>query len=405
MEPFPAGAIICATMNLKWHAFCSLAGVKRKNTLFLFCLLSIIMLFMVPSCSRVKKVKDIFDKPTAREKYDRDFEKDSLSYSRWKKAFENALFDSVAISLPYTEAGRFSPDFLEVYTYNFSVNPGERLQVSVDTDSLNTLIFLDLYRQNIDSAISYEHLKSANFQAKELLTEVEEPGIYKLLIQPEIAAMTPFRLNIYKEPVYSFPVAGRGNSSVQSYWGAARDGGRRSHEGIDIFAPRGTPVVAAIEGRVSSTGNKGLGGKQVWLRDRKRGNSLYYAHLDSIVATPGMKVSPGDTLGFVGNTGNARTTAPHLHFGIYKGYRGAQNPLPYVYRTPAPESFAPSSIPDFLLATGTANLRKGPSTKSDIAIQVKARDTLKVIGETADWYHTRLGDENFYIHKSLVQPL
>ncbi len=137
-------------------------------------------------------------------------------------------------------------------------------------------------------------------------------------MQPEIGATSDFSLKVYKEPVYTFPVADKGNAAVQSFWGAARDGGRRSHEGIDIFAPRGTPVVAAVEGHVSSTGNRGLGGKQVWLRDSERGNSLYYAHLDSIIARPGMRVSPGDTLGLVGNTGNARTTPPTCTLGSIK---------------------------------------------------------------------------------------
>lgn len=352
------------------------------------------------------KVKDVFTNPTAREKYLRDLEQDPVALAQWKETFENALFDSVAIALPYTEAGKFSLTSREVYSYNFSLNPGERLQVEVDADSLNTLVFLDLYRQEIDSAITYEHLTAADFNSKDLQHEINEPGIYKLLIQPEISASSPFRLNIYKEAVYKFPVAGRGNSAVQSYWGAARDGGRRSHEGIDIFAPKGTPVIAATEGRVSRTGNRGLGGKQVWMRDNKRGTSLYYAHLDSVIATPGQRVSPGDTLGLVGNTGNARTTPPHLHFGIYKGYRGAQNPLPYVYQTPLPESMAPTeTASEYLLATGTANLRKGPSTKAQIASRIKAQDTLNYLGETTDWYHTRLGNENFFVHKSLARPL
>ena len=352
------------------------------------------------------KVKDVFTNPTAREKYERDLEQDPVAVAQWKEAFENALFDSIAIALPYSEAGKFSPTAPDVYSYNFSLNPGERLKVAVDTDSLNTLIFLDLYRQKKDSVISYEHLLAADFDSKQLQQEIDEPGIYKLIFQPEIPADVRFRLNIYKEAVYQFPVAGRGNSAVQSYWGAARDGGRRSHEGIDIFAPKGTPVIAATEGRVSRTGNRGLGGKQVWMRDGKRGNSLYYAHLDSIIATPGQRVKPGDTLGMVGNSGNARTTPPHLHFGIYKGFRGAQNPLPYVYQTPSPEDItAPEKTSGYLLAIGTANLRKGPSTKAEIASQIEAQDTLNYLGETTEWYHTRRGNENFFIHKSLARPL
>lgn len=350
-------------------------------------------------------MKDVFKKPTAREKYERDIEKDPVALEQWEKVFQNALFDSVAVALPYSEAGKFSPGVSNIYSYNFSLNPGERIHFNVDTDSLKTLVFLDLYRQEIDSVTTYKHVSAAEFDSRDLQQEIEEPGIYKLIVQPEINAASQFKLNIFKEPVYTFPVAGKGNSAVHSFWGAVRDGGRRSHEGIDIFADRGTPVVAVTAGRVSSTGNKGLGGKQVWLRDGKRGNSLYYAHLDSVIASPGQRVNPGDTLGLVGNTGNARTTAPHLHFGIYKGFRGAQNPLPYVYQIPAAAEISSNFASEYLITTATANLRKGPSTKAEVAFQAQSNDTLKFLGETAEWYHTRHRNENFFIHKSLARPL
>lgn len=390
----------------KWHTFCIPVVVKKqynhfvKSGIFLF-----LVLILSNSCSRVKGVKEIFDKPTARERYERDFENDSPEYSQWESSYRNALLDSIAIQLPYTEAGKFFPSTAQVYTYDFSLSPGERLKVTIETDLDDPLLFIDLFRKDLAPANSFTHLESAEYKSTTLQYEVDEAGIYKLLIQPEIAASSPFRINIYKEPVYAFPVAGKGNSAIQSVWGAAREGGRRSHEGIDIFAPRGTPVIAVTGGRIASTGNKGLGGKQVWLRDRKRGNSLYYAHLDSITISSGANVSPGDTLGFVGNTGNAKTTSPHLHFGIYNGFNGARDPLPYVYLTTRREELNTISTPDFLIATGTANLRKGPSTKAKISSKVYARDTLQVLGQTYDWYHTRLREENFYIHKSLVEPL
>ena len=357
------------------------------------------------SCSKLNNAKDLFVEPTARERYERDFAHDPVTFAQWQKTFENALFDRVAVSLPYSEAGKFTASMPQVYAYNVSVSPGERLRVKVEADSVNPPVFIDLYRQEKDSVITYNHIKSAGFEETEVQYETKEPGIYKLLLQPGINSASAFSIMIYKEPIYSFPVAGKGNTAVQSFWGATRDGGRRSHEGIDIFAPRGTPVIAVTKGRVSSTGNKGLGGKQVWLRDGERGNSLYYAHLDSIIARPGMRVSPGDTLGLVGNTGNARTTPPHLHFGIYKGFRGAQNPLPYVQRPPAPEPFTSTSAKGYLRATGNANLRKGPSTKAVVATKAKRDDTLQFLGETKNWYHARLRGENFFIHKSLAEPL
>lgn len=296
---------------------------------------------------------------------------------------------------------------LAARSYEIELNQGERLQVLVQKDSTDALVFIDLFQKLNDSLNTFEHLESAGYDQEYLQQEIGQSGIYKILVQPEIAAETAFRINIFKEPVYSFPVASRGNSAVQSFWGADRDAGRRRHEGIDIFAPRGTPVVAATEGRVSSTGNKGLGGMQVWVWDRKRGNSLYYAHLDSIIAIQGMKVEPGDTLGLVGNSGNARTTAPHLHFGIYKRFQGAQNPLPYVYEIEEPEIAAAFEAVNsrFIISRSNANLRKGPSTRAEIAGKVEARDTLQLLGETNDWFHARLLEENVFIHKSLANPL
>lgn len=115
-------------------------------------------------------------------------------------------------------------------------------------------------------------------------------------------------------------------------WGASRSAGR-SHEGIDIMAPRGTKVISSTEGLVTDLRNNNLGGKVVWIRGPA--NSWhYYAHLDA--HKRGLKVGDyvkkGDIIGYVGNSGNARYTAPHLHYGLYlqgKG-RGATNPYPYL---------------------------------------------------------------------------
>jgi murein DD-endopeptidase MepM/ murein hydrolase activator NlpD len=125
-----------------------------------------------------------------------------------------------------------------------------------------------------------------------------------------------------------FPVAGK-KSFVGSFWGAVRDGGKRKHEGIDIFARKGTPVVAICDGIIVSKGSTPRGGKVLWLQSTTHPMTVYYAHLDQHKAKSGQFVRKGEVIGTVGNTGNARYTPAHLHFGIYK-YTGAVNPLPYV---------------------------------------------------------------------------
>lgn len=133
--------------------------------------------------------------------------------------------------------------------------------------------------------------------------------------------------DVYK-PLLPNPVIGASRNSIISFYGDARDGGKRRHEGIDIFAPKGTVIVAPSDGLITSVGYNVLGGKVIWMDDSKRKHSYYFAHLDSQIVRQGVMVKQGDTLGTVGNTGNARRTRSHLHFGIY--HKGSKNPVSYI---------------------------------------------------------------------------
>lgn len=126
------------------------------------------------------------------------------------------------------------------------------------------------------------------------------------------------------------PVAGIQPWEIYDNFGDPRDGGARNHRGIDIFAPRGTQVIAAAGGIITYIGEQRLGGRCLWLRSWD-GTSFYYAHLDRWASGlhEGKRVRRGDLLGFVGNTGNAKNTPPHLHFQIVSNDR-ALNPYPYL---------------------------------------------------------------------------
>lgn len=128
------------------------------------------------------------------------------------------------------------------------------------------------------------------------------------------------------------PVENVKTRHLKDTWGASRSSGR-THEGIDILAPKGTKVYSTTDGVVGSMRNNNLGGKVIWILGPS--NSWhYYAHLDD--HKRGLKegdvVRKGQHIGYVGNTGNARHTVPHLHYGLYLSGRGrgAVNPYPYL---------------------------------------------------------------------------
>jgi peptidoglycan LD-endopeptidase LytH len=118
------------------------------------------------------------------------------------------------------------------------------------------------------------------------------------------------------------PVAGP--RAFGDTWGASRSGGR-SHEGVDMMSPAGTPLVAVEAGSVQFKTTR-LGGNSVWLNGAS-GTRYFYAHLSAWEGSS-RSVSQGEVIGYVGATGN--TTANHLHFEVHPGGGRAVNPYPYV---------------------------------------------------------------------------
>jgi murein DD-endopeptidase MepM/ murein hydrolase activator NlpD len=133
---------------------------------------------------------------------------------------------------------------------------------------------------------------------------------------------------------YVFPVYGP--SSFSDDFGAPR-ADTVWHHGNDIFAPKGAPILAVADGTLSLVGWNTVGGNRFWLRDLQ-GNEFYHAHLSAFspLARDGAHVHAGDVIGFVGTTGDAEGTPPHLHFEVHpvellwKGYDGVVNPYPYL---------------------------------------------------------------------------
>lgn len=116
------------------------------------------------------------------------------------------------------------------------------------------------------------------------------------------------------------PVKGARIANLKDNFSEVRGSGNRSHEAIDILAPRGTPVLAAGNGTIVKLFTSQQGGLTVYQFDPSGTWAYYYAHLDRYAPglSEGMTLSRGDRVGDVGSTGNASAEAPHLHFAIFR---------------------------------------------------------------------------------------
>jgi murein DD-endopeptidase MepM/ murein hydrolase activator NlpD len=116
------------------------------------------------------------------------------------------------------------------------------------------------------------------------------------------------------------PVDGIERRTLVPTFGSPRGGGARIHEALDIMAPRGTPVVAADDGTIAKLFASKPGGTTIYQFDPSGTYCYYYAHLDAYAPglTQGTAVERGQTIGYVGSTGNASPQAPHLHFAIFR---------------------------------------------------------------------------------------
>lgn len=109
-------------------------------------------------------------------------------------------------------------------------------------------------------------------------------------------------------------------SSLTDTFTQAREGDRRTHEAIDILAPRGTPVLAVDDGMVAKLFLSVPGGVTLYQFDRSGRFAYYYAHLERYAdgLQQGQPVQRGSVIGYVGSSGNADPNAPHLHFAVFR---------------------------------------------------------------------------------------
>ncbi|UYZ60361.1 M23 family metallopeptidase [Hymenobacter latericus] len=350
---------------------------------------------MLFACGKQQTLQGIFSQPrTPHEAYARKLRQARLDRTAlgkdWLAAADQALSDSLVVTLPFKETGIFRADKAFAASYRYAVRAGEKINISLTLQpaTADVHVFLDAFE--LDPADRrLRPLASADTVSRSFSYVAEDDRQHLLRVQPELLRSGRFTIRIQRTPSLAFPVQGKNDVAVGSFWGAERDRGARRHEGIDIFAKRGTPAVAVAPGMITRVNETPLGGLVVWLADARHGQHIYYAHLDKQLVQPGQIVKIGDTLGLVGNSGNARTTKPHLHFGVYRSGRGAVDPYPFVRRAdkePAAPRTAPERLGEWvrLTASNTA-LRPVPTEARGKQSGMPKNTPLLVVGATANW--------------------
>lgn len=321
----------------------------------------------------------------------------------WLSAGERAFTDSIIVSLPFSESGYFQASTPEARSYRFRVREGQVLTVNgAMRMQRDAKVFLDLFIRDDDQ---WERIAFAD-STFSITREFDDDEECVLRLQPELLLNAYYAVNISLTPVLVNPVYGASNKSIGSFYGAPRDKGKRSHEGVDIFAKRGTPVIAPTDGYITRVGLNTLGGKVVWMKDPKRGHSYYFAHLDSQMVKPGMRVYQGHVLGLVGNTGNARYTPPHLHFGIYQS--GSKDPLYYIHKLEGVMASLPIDTgfqqKPFKTRKEKVSLMMGPSSNTTAKSPLAKETYVTVIGQSDKWYRVSLPDnsQGFLLKNQLI---
>ncbi len=380
--------------------------------LFVTALSIISFSILLVSCS-TSGPSGLFGKKSPHEQYGDKLKDAGLNATamgqKWFSSAQRSLDSPLNISLPYSETGYFAAANPSATGLLFNAKRGQKLQINLSKNpETGFTIYLDLWQPLNSNDGKLKLLASADTTNYSLEYEVSQAGNYQLRLQPELLKSGEYTLTITTGPSLAFPVSPKNKSRIGSFWGDGRDNGERRHEGIDIFAPKRTPLVAAANGVVTRVNENNLGGKVVFMRPSGKEYSLYYAHLDEQIATAGQQVKMGDTIGLVGNTGNASTTAPHLHFGIYTS-SGAVDPLPYIdpeIKKPAQITASIFRLDQLVRTTVNTNLYNHPSKRSGTSTSLKSNSVLYVKAATAGWYKVLLPDNHVgFIDADVVKPL
>ena len=341
--------------------------------------------------SRVQGARDRYESEMLRTGH-----ANSTAYNSWAAEGRRALRSGLVIRPSFREVVHFDRTDATAIGYRLELRRGQRLRVQLDRQSYNGRLFAELHEEIGSVDPVYRLVHSADDNVREFSVEARTDGVHVLRVQPEIARGGGVAITLTTAAGLTFPVAGKNSQSIGSYFGDPRDGGARDHEGIDIFAPRGTTVVAVADGVITDVGNTRLGGLVVWQYDAEREVHYYYAHLNTQEVRVGQQVSAGTPVGTVGNTGNARTTPSHLHFAVYRPGRVAINPVPFIFDAPG-DPVMPVLVDLTRLGSWTetakpTTLHTSPARDARVLAELPSRTRVRVVSGVGEWHRVQLED-------------
>jgi hypothetical protein len=330
---------------------------------------------------------------SARDVYAAGAVSDPAALRAWEDASRRALRSGLRIAPSFRERIAFPPGEPHAIAYRFTMVRGQSLRVRITSIGAASELFADAFHYMGSDVFRPVHWAEQSAYAFTLVARMD--GEYVLRIQPPMQRAGTYEVAVLGDASLMFPVEGRDASSIGSVFGDPRESGARAHEGVDIFAPRGTRVVAVADGYIETSQNTPTGGLVIWQQDASSDLKYYYAHLDELIAREGTRVRAGDVIGRVGNTGNARGAQTHLHYAIYRPGTIPLDPAPMLAATTAPGDVAIDgrSLGFMTRVTGDrVRLRRSPTTAGSIIMELSSAVPLLVIGDTGDWQRVVLPD-------------
>lgn len=360
---------------------------------------------LLPSCTPGESVRG----PMPRETRPERLRTNAGAVATRESAGSAALRTSLYVEPSFLEFLLIPSDSPAPVAYPFALDSAELVEIEVRPHDGAPIPLVDIFERVSDDAFRYALARRGNAP---FTFAAPAAGQYVLRVQPENGGGR-YRVSVRgRAASVVFPVAGADASAIRSAYGEARDDGARSHGGVDIFAPRHTPVLSVSDAIVEAVQNTAVGGRVIWAKDVNGELSYFYAHLEKQLVKRGQRIAAGDTIGTVGNSGNARGASPHLHFGVYRPGTVPVNPLPLLGRSggqlvvEADTLSAAQLLGSRALTRGDGvRLRGSPDAAGALLAELPSGTRLRITGLIGDWRRVVLEDgRSGFIASRLLQP-